>query len=163
MINCHQRLSRARRSKVLRLARALKSRAGRLSFAIPRSVLQDERTEHRNSHSSRAFNVQKIGEEGDLARRKLKAKMEFAERKFRQEQLLHDYRRRVEFGEPLAGLSRSSALCRRASRAHEAVEIAGSNISSVVSGYSKSGSLGKPRPIFVATHRSYLRDVPVDL
>lgn len=75
--------------------------------------------------------------------------MDLAERKFRQEQLLHDYRRRVEFSEPLAGLSRSSALCGRASRAHEAVEIAGSNISSVVSGYWKSGRRGKPRPLGV--------------
>lgn len=71
------------------LARALKSTicapGGCLSRSH-RSVLQDERTEHRNNHSSRAFNLRKIGAEKDLAR----TEMNLAERKFRQEQSFYD-------------------------------------------------------------------------
>src|ERR1700730_13208511 len=51
--------------------------------------------------SSRSMNSEKIASEKELADRKFEFETDLAERKFRYEQALHDYRRRVEFGEEL--------------------------------------------------------------
>jgi len=51
--------------------------------------------------SSRSMNAEKIASEKALAERKFEFETDFAERKFRYEQAMHDYRRRVEFGEEL--------------------------------------------------------------
>jgi hypothetical protein len=51
--------------------------------------------------SSRSINSEKIASEKELAERKFKFDTDLAEKKFRYEQALHDYRRRVEFGEEL--------------------------------------------------------------
>jgi hypothetical protein len=54
-----------------------------------------------SNRSSRSINAEKIASERELAERKFEFKKDLAERKFRGEQALHDYRRRVEFGEEL--------------------------------------------------------------
>jgi hypothetical protein len=51
--------------------------------------------------SSRSINSEKIASEKDLAERKFKFEADLAKRKFRYEQAMHDYRRKVEFGEEL--------------------------------------------------------------
>jgi hypothetical protein len=51
--------------------------------------------------SSRSMNTEKIASEKELAERKFEFDADLAERKFRYEQALHDYRRRIEFGEEL--------------------------------------------------------------